>query len=269
MLRMMSSPRARRRRLSAPDRGSTRQELRVLTGVTGGHGLTEARGLPSAAGGASVGAAGPPTTSAARAKGRSPRIRQCTLATTTRVRVHDSTQAAHRHADLPQDPGGALLLRGQDRLHSAVARQGGALLPVAPAALRQEPVPRHLQGAVRGQRAAVRGARHPRPVGLVGAASRAAPQLRQRQLQGTGLPAHQPDGPARRPGGTARRRVPLRHGRGALRTSGPDVERAGRATGRRPGRRVRQADSGRAGRAGCRPRQPRFPPRPLRGRQGL
>ena len=31
-------------------------------------------------------------------------------------------------------------------------------------------------------------------MGLVGAPSRAAPQLRQRQLQGTGLPAHQPDG---------------------------------------------------------------------------
>ena len=44
----------------------------------------------------------------------------------------------------------------------------------------------------------------------------AAPQLRQRQLQGTGLPAHQPDGPARRPGGTARRRFPLRHGHGAV-----------------------------------------------------
>jgi len=42
---------------------------------------------------------------------------------------------------------------------------------------------------VRGQRAAIRGARYPRPVGLVGAASRAAPQLRQWPLQGAGLPA--------------------------------------------------------------------------------
>ena len=181
---------------------------------------------------------------------------------------HDSTQTAHRHADPPRDPGGALLLRGQDGLCRAAARRGQALLPVAPAPLRKEPVPRHLQGAVRGQRAAVRGTRHPRPVGLVGAPSRAAAQLRQRRLQGAGLPAHQPDGPTRRAGGTARRRFPLRHGRGAIRTSGPGVECAGRAASRRPGGRVRQADSGRAGRAGGRPRQPRLPARPLRGHQG-
>ena len=41
---------------------------------------------------------------------------QCTLATTIRVRAHDSTQAAHRHAYLPGSPGDQLLLRRQDRL---------------------------------------------------------------------------------------------------------------------------------------------------------
>ena len=72
----------------------------------------------------------------------------------------DQTQASHRHPDLPHDSRGRLLLRRQDRLHPASPRRGHPLLPLAPAALRQEPVPRHLQGAVRGQRGAVRGARH-------------------------------------------------------------------------------------------------------------
>ena len=40
--------------------------------------------------------------------------------------------------------------------------EGHALLPVAPPAVRQEPVPGHAEGAVRGQRGAVRGAPHPR-----------------------------------------------------------------------------------------------------------
>ena len=163
---------------SDPRIEEARQELSCADGSDPGHGLTGARGSPRppvALRWAAGCAPGPRPT----ATGRSPRIRQCTLTTTTCVRVHDdSTQAAHRHADLPGHPGEQLLLRRQDRLHRAAPRRGQALLPVAPAALRQEPVPGHLQGAVRGQRAAVRGARHPRPVGLVGAASRAAPQLR-------------------------------------------------------------------------------------------
>ena len=54
-----------------------------------------------------------------------------------------------------------------------------------------------------------KGARHPRPVGLVGAASRAAPQLRQWPLQGTWLPARGSDGPVADPGrGIGGRRSP-------------------------------------------------------------
>ena len=48
---------------------------------------------------------------------------------------------------------------------------GKHLLPLAPASFREEPVPGYPEGAVRGQRVVVRGARHsPRP-GLVGAPS--------------------------------------------------------------------------------------------------
>ena len=45
-----------------------------------------------------------------------------------------------------------ILRRGQDRLHRAAGGRGQALLPVASAAVRQEPVPRDAEGAFPGNR---------------------------------------------------------------------------------------------------------------------
>ena len=106
----------------------------------------------------------------------------------------DEAQAAHRPSDPPRDSRGRLLLRRQDRVHPQARRRGQALLPVAPAPLRQEPARGHAEGAVRGLRGTVRRARRPRPVGLVRPPSRAAPRLQQRPLHGPGLPAHERHG---------------------------------------------------------------------------
>jgi hypothetical protein len=73
--------------------------------------------------------------------------------------IHVRTQEApHRHPDLPRDPRGRLLLRGQDGLCAAARCRGQVLLSVAAEALRQVAVPGYAGGAVRGQRGAVRGA---------------------------------------------------------------------------------------------------------------
>ena len=138
----------------------------------------------------------------------------------------------------------------------------------APAALRQEPVPRHLQAAFRGKRGTVRGACHPRPLGLVSAPSRGAPELRKRPLPGTGRSANGSDGPVG--GGRARsggHRTP-RQRLGPPRPRDQDAARAHRAASGGARRRVRQADSGRAGHTGDRSRQPGLPARPVRGHQG-
>ena len=47
--------------------------------------------------------------------------------------------------------------------------EGKQLVPVAAAAVRQEPVPGHREGVLRGQRGAVSGAAHPRAPGLLAA----------------------------------------------------------------------------------------------------
>ena len=96
--------------------------------------------------------------------------------------VHAQAHAAHRRSDLPQGAGDGLLLRRQDGLYRTADRRRHALLPGAPAAFRKEPVPRHAQGAVRGQRGTVPGARHPYPLGLVGAPPGAASRLQRRRL---------------------------------------------------------------------------------------
>ena len=111
-----------------------------------------------------------------------------------------------------------------------------------------------LKEVVRGQRAAVRRAAHPRPLGLVGALSGPTPQLRQRQLQRTRLLRGHAHGATRRgrtPGGDCLR---VRHGTRpfCLSTRGPT--RPSRAAGRRANRRIRQADFGCAGVAGSSPR---------------
>ena len=80
-------------------------------------------------------------------------------------------QAADRDTDLPQAARAGLLLRRQDGLHRTAAPRGHALLSVAPAAVRQESVPGHAEGALRRQRGAVRGALHPPPPRLVGSPS--------------------------------------------------------------------------------------------------
>ena len=162
----------------------------------------------------------------------------------------------------------ACLLRGQDGLRAATGGRGQALLPVAPAPLRQEPVPRHPQGSVRGQGSAVRRARHPRQVGLVDTPPRAAPELRQRQLQGVGLSAHEPDGAACRHRATGGGRLRPHERAGAFRRPDRGAARARRMADGRPGRRVRQADPGRPRRAGNGLRQPRLPSRAVRDHQG-
>ena len=44
--------------------------------------------------------------------------------------ITGQAQAAHRHPDLPRDPGGRLLLRGQDAAHTVAGERGQALLPL-------------------------------------------------------------------------------------------------------------------------------------------
>ena len=148
--------------------------------------------------------------------------------------------------------------------------QGRPLFPVTPAAVRQEPVPGHAEGAVRGQRGTVHGAAHPRPRGLelVGAPPGGAAGLRRRELQGAGLPPDQPGGAVGRHGGSERGESALRHGARTVRLPDQVAARAQRAAGGGAGGRVRQADPGRAGDAGDRPCQPRLPARPVRRDQG-
>ena len=123
------------------------------------------------------------------------------------------------------------------------ARRGQALLPLTSATLRQEPAPRHPEGALRGQRDAVRGTGHPRPMGLVGAASRPAAGLRPRPLPGIGGLAHGSDGPLERNGGRGGDHHPPRLRAGALRPPHQVTASAHGPAGRRAHRRVRQADS--------------------------
>ena len=188
-----------------------------------------------------------------------------------RIMRRGQAQAPRRHPDLPPDPGGGLLLRRQDWLRPlSRGRRRQALFPVAPAALRQEPVRGYPQGAVRGQRAAVPKPGRARRLGLVQAPSRRAPELRRRQLQAPRRAAGEYRGAV---GGhrarDGRGRYRGRHRAEALRPPPGRAAPAGRAAGGRAGGRVRQTDSGRAGRAGCREGEPRRPARPVRHDQGL
>ena len=183
---------------------------------------------------------------------------------------HGQAPAADRDADLPRVARAGLLLRGQDGLHRATARRGQALLPVAPAAVRQESVPGHAEGVVRGQRGVVRGALHPPAPQLVGAPSGGAAELRRRQLQGARESGRERDGATRGRGRTGGRKRALRHRAGTVRPSDPHVACPCRAAGGGAGGRVRQADPGPAGgEAGGGARQPRLPARIVRSDQGL
>ena len=175
---------------------------------------------------------------------------------------------ASRYPDLPQDPGTGLLLRRQDRLHRAAARGGHPLLPVAAAAVRQESVSGHPEGAVRRQRRAVSGARHPPAPRLLGAPSGGAAELRQRQLHGTGLSAQERDGATGRHRAGYGHHRPLRHRSGAFPPPARRPAPGDQAAGGGAGGRVRQADPGCAGATGGRPRQPRLSARAVWGDQG-
>ena len=172
------------------------------------------------------------------------------------------TQTAHRHADLPRGTGAGLLLRGQDGIRPPAAGRGQALLPVASATFRQESLPGHVEGALRRQRTAVRGARDPARLGLVRTSSGVASRLQQRQLRGPGRPAVGAGGAVGDPGGGGRgRRSPGRSGRRPLSSPHPDTAPASGPARRRARRRVRQADSGRPGCSRYCPGQPRSPQR--------
>ena len=121
-----------------------------------------------------------------------------------RPRRHDETQASHWHPDLSYASGAGLLLRRQDRLRGAAGGRGRALLPLAAPAVRQEPVPRHAEGAVRRQRAAIPRLGRPRRVGLVGQPCRGPPELRGRRLHAARLSARGPRGSTGGPRGTRR-----------------------------------------------------------------
>ena len=184
-------------------------------------------------------------------------------------RRHDETQASHRHPDLPHASGAGLLLHRQDRLREAAGGRGGPLFPLAATPFRQEPVPRHAEGAVRGQRATVPRSGRPRPVGLVGQPCRGPPELRGRRLHAARLPAGGPRGSTGGPRGTRRR--PGADGQPAGTPAAPDH---GVARTHRPGRggsggRVRQADSRRPRGSRARPAQPQPAARALRDHQGL
>ena len=155
----------------------------------------------------------------------------------------DEAQAAHRHSDLPRDSRGELLLRRQDRLCATTGRARQALLPVAPPPLRQEPLPRHAEGAVRGSRAAVSRVGDPRPLGLVEAPSGTAAELRRRQVHGNGPSAREPDGAVGRRRTTCGDRCGPRDRAGALRSSARDAARAHGPARRGARRRIRQAYS--------------------------
>ena len=106
-------------------------------------------------------------------------------------------------------------------------------------------------------------------MGLVAAPPRSAFELRRRQLQGAGLRSRGRDGPTGRHRGRSVGSWPLRDRACAPAPPDTDAAPARRTARRRPGGRVRQADSGRAGRAGDGSGQPRLPARPVRDHQGL
>ena len=174
----------------------------------------------------------------------------------------DKAQTADRHSDVPQAARAELLLRRQDALHPTPARRGHPLFPVAPPPVRQEPVPGHAEGAVRGQRGAVRRAAHPRRPRLVTAPSGGAPQLRRRQLHRAGRAGSERHGATRRLRTAPRSGIRVPDGGRPLRVSAGSPAPADRSAGRGAGGRVRQADPGRAGAAGGGARQPRLPARP-------
>ena len=177
-------------------------------------------------------------------------------------------QTADRHPDVPQAARAELLLRRQDALHPTPARRGHPLFPVAPPPIRQEPVPGHAEGAVRGQRRTVRGAAHPRRPRLVPAPSGGATELRRRQLHRPGRAGSERHGATRRLRTAPRRGTRVPDGGRPLRVSAGSPAPADRAAGRGAGGRVRQADPGHAGGARGGARQPRLPARPVRGDQG-
>ena len=86
-----------------------------------------------------------------------------------------------------------LMAKGSNSTPAVKLPRRSAFQPAA--AVRQEPVSGHAEGAVRGQRGAVRRALHPRPPRLVGALSGGTAELWQRQLhrardaaRGRGIP---------------------------------------------------------------------------------
>ena len=170
--------------------------------------------------------------------------------------LHGEAQAARRHPDLQSHPRGGLLLRRQDRLRAAAGRRRRRpVLPVAPPPVRQEPVRRHAEGAVRGQRAAVPGARGARRLGLVAPPPRRAAELCGGQLQAAGRAGGEHDRADRGHRTAGRRRLGRRERAGTLPAIDPIAARAHRRARRGAGGRVRQADSGRARRAGILPRR--------------
>ena len=156
-------------------------------------------------------------------------------------------QTADRHPDVPQAARAELLLRRQDGLHPTPARRGHPLFPVAAPPVRQEPVPGHAEGAVRGQRRTVRGAAHPRRPRLVTAPSGGAAELRRRQLHRPGRAGSQRHGATRRLRTAPRGNTRVPDGGRPLRVSAGSPAPADRSAGRGAGGRVRQADPGRAG----------------------
>ena len=157
-------------------------------------------------------------------------------------RRHDETQASNRHPDLPYASGAGLLLRRQDRLREAPGGRGRPLFPLAAPAVRQEPVSRHAEGAVRGRRAAVPRLGRPRPVGLVGQPCRGPAELRGGRLHAARLSAGGPRGSTGGPRGTGRRPGADGQRAGAPAASDHGVARTHRPERGGPGGRVRQAD---------------------------
>ena len=138
-----------------------------------------------------------------------------------------------------------------------------------PRAVRQEPVSGHAEGAVRGQRGAVRRALHPRPPRLVTAASGGTAELRQRQLHRARDAARGRGIPVGGPGGGGGHCISRRQRCTALAPSAANAASADGTAGGGTGGRVRQADPGRIGGAGGGAREPRLPARAVRGDQGL
>ncbi len=178
-------------------------------------------------------------------------------------------EAADRHPDLPQASRGRLLLRRQDRLHPPLDARRHPLLPVAPAPLRQEPAARHHQGTVRGQRGTVPRPVRARPLGVVQAPPGGAPRLRRRRLPRPGPAGSQRHGAARCHRAARRYHPRVPHGPGSAGLPAGSAARAVRAAGGGAGRRVRQADPGRAGTQGDGARQPPLPARAVRDHQDL